>query len=92
MLDKTAQDFRELHEERQALLKQFEDATDAISKRDIAIREASELYAQKKSELHARQTHLDEKARFLEAEKQNNKVGSKHKSYCNGNRVQITRL
>ena len=73
MLDKTAQDFRELHEERQALLKQFEDAADAITKRDAAIREASELYATRKAELRTRQTHLDEKARFLEAETQNNK-------------------
>ena len=73
MLDKTAQDFRELHEERQALLQQFEDAADAITKRDAAIREASELYATKRAELHQRQTHLDEKARFLEAECQNNK-------------------
>ena len=46
------------------LLKQFEDAADAITKRDAAIREASELYATRKAELRTRQTWASQ--RYLE--------------------------
>ena len=41
---------------------QFEDAADAIGKRDVAIREASELYGKKKDELRGRQIVLQSRA------------------------------
>eukprot|EP00854_Cymbomonas_tetramitiformis_P008918 gene8918-10568_t len=72
-LDKTAEDFRTLHNERQELVKQWEEAVEAMKRRDAAIQAASERFAQKKMEIRHKQGQLDEKAKFLEQEKANNK-------------------
>jgi len=73
MLDKTADDFRQLHLERQNLLRQWEEAIEAMKRRDQAIQQASELFADRKQELREKQMQLDAQARFLENEEVNNK-------------------
>mmetsp|Transcript_5711 Transcript_5711/g.6544 ORF Transcript_5711/g.6544 Transcript_5711/m.6544 type:complete len:927 (+) Transcript_5711:140-2920(+) len=72
-LDKTAEDFRTLHNERQQLVQQWEEAVEAMKRRDAAIQAASERFATKKLEIREKQAQLDEKAKFLEQEKANNK-------------------
>eukprot|EP00741_Cyanophora_paradoxa_P020955 tig00021319_g20230.t1 len=72
-LDKTAEDFRQLHHERQELVTQWEEAINAMQKRDEAIRVAGEHYADGKMELKKRQDVLTEKSNFLETMKANNR-------------------
>ena len=72
-LDKTAEDFRSLHAERQELVRQWEEAVESMKRRDEAIQEASKAFALKKKEIRAKQAALDERARFLEQEINNNK-------------------
>mmetsp|Transcript_20436 Transcript_20436/g.66353 ORF Transcript_20436/g.66353 Transcript_20436/m.66353 type:complete len:909 (-) Transcript_20436:163-2889(-) len=72
-LDKTAEDFRALHLERQELVRQWEEAVEAMKRRDLAIQAASERFAAKKTELREKQGRLDERARFLEQEQANNR-------------------
>eukprot|EP00798_Chlamydomonas_sp_ICE-L_P017611 gene17611-23944_t len=50
-LDKAAEDFRKLHAERQDLIRQWDDAMEAMQNRDAAIGMASEQFAEKKMEL-----------------------------------------
>ena len=73
MLDKTADDFKQLHSERQNLVRQWEEAIEAMKRRDVAIQDASEAFAEKKMELREKQSMLDAQARFLENEELNNK-------------------
>jgi len=72
-LDKTAEDFRRLHEERQELVRQWEDAVESMKRRDQDIQAASEAFAGKKMEIREKQANLDERAKFLEQEKANNR-------------------
>mmetsp|Transcript_5315 Transcript_5315/g.17662 ORF Transcript_5315/g.17662 Transcript_5315/m.17662 type:complete len:868 (+) Transcript_5315:644-3247(+) len=72
-LDKTAQDFRELHGERQELVRQWDEAVDAMRKRDESIQRASEAFAQRKLELREKQMALDHTAKFLDNEVANNR-------------------
>eukprot|EP00195_Chlamydomonas_chlamydogama_P009299 CAMPEP_0202915398 /NCGR_PEP_ID=MMETSP1392-20130828/65575_1 /ASSEMBLY_ACC=CAM_ASM_000868 /TAXON_ID=225041 /ORGANISM="Chlamydomonas chlamydogama, Strain SAG 11-48b" /LENGTH=937 /DNA_ID=CAMNT_0049607407 /DNA_START=168 /DNA_END=2981 /DNA_ORIENTATION=- len=72
-LDKAAEDFRKLHEERQDLIRQWDEALEAMRNRDAAILVASEQFAVKKADLKARKAELDAQARFLEDEGVNNK-------------------
>ncbi|KAF5827559.1 coiled-coil domain-containing protein 39 [Dunaliella salina] len=72
-LDKAAEDFRKLHNERQVLIRQWEDAMQAMNHRDKAIVLASEQFTARKAELRQRKAELDAQARFLESEGINNK-------------------
>ncbi|KAL6756441.1 hypothetical protein V8C86DRAFT_2647977 [Haematococcus lacustris] len=72
-LDKAAEDFRKLHSERQELIRQWDDAMEAMRNRDNAIVVATEQFAQRKAELKQRKAELDAQAKFLEAEAMNNK-------------------
>ena len=73
MLDKTAEDFRQLHNERQELTRQWEEAMEAMKKRDEAIQKTSELFAERRRVLKQVQSRLDASARFLESEIVNNR-------------------
>lgn len=73
MLDKTAEDFRQLHYERQELTRQWEEAMEAMKKRDEAIQKTSELFAERRRVLKQVQGRLDASARFLESEIVNNR-------------------
>jgi len=72
-LDKAAEDFRKLHNERQVLIRQWEDAMQAMNHRDKAIVLASEQFTARKAELRQKKAELDAQARFLESESINNK-------------------
>jgi chromosome segregation ATPase len=72
-LDKAADDFRQLHAERQDLIRQWDEAMEAMKHRDSAIAVASEMFSEKKFELRSVKQQLDTQARFLEDEGLNNK-------------------
>ena len=60
-LDKTAEQFRALHEERQHLIKQWEDALSAMKRRDEAITEASYKFADLKKQVEMKEKELTQK-------------------------------
>jgi chromosome segregation ATPase len=72
-LDKSAEDYRMLHDERQYLLRQWEDAVRAMHDRDNAIKAAGDRYAEGKQWLVKRQKQLKARAEFFEVEKGNSK-------------------
>eukprot|EP01061_Rhynchopus_euleeides_P021349 TRINITY_DN34886_c0_g1_i1.p1 TRINITY_DN34886_c0_g1~~TRINITY_DN34886_c0_g1_i1.p1 ORF type:complete len:905 (+),score=476.69 TRINITY_DN34886_c0_g1_i1:94-2715(+) len=72
-LDKTAEDFRKLHRERQDLIEQWEDAVHAMHKRDEVIQAARESFAEGKQWLAKRTEQLRDRSSFLSVEQQNNK-------------------
>ena len=72
-LDKTAEDFRRLHEERQDFVRQWDEAMEAMRKRDEMIQVASERYADQKLSLRERKFQLDQQAKFFDNEVANNK-------------------
>ncbi|KAL3156428.1 hypothetical protein ABBQ38_000737 [Trebouxia sp. C0009 RCD-2024] len=71
-LDKTAQDFRQLHAERQELVQQWDTAVAAMHRRDAAIQLATDMFASKKAELRQLRGALDSQARFMDNEQANN--------------------
>eukprot|EP00656_Telonema_subtile_P032711 TRINITY_DN3595_c0_g2_i4.p1 TRINITY_DN3595_c0_g2~~TRINITY_DN3595_c0_g2_i4.p1 ORF type:complete len:874 (+),score=323.80 TRINITY_DN3595_c0_g2_i4:92-2713(+) len=72
-LDKTAEQFRALHEERQHLIKQWEDALAAMKRRDESITDASERFQEMKMHVDQSNKEIAQKAKFLEGEQQNNR-------------------
>jgi chromosome segregation ATPase len=65
-LDKAAEDFHTLHEERQRLVSQVEDTLATITRRDDEINEASLRAAQAAEDLEARKRAIREKAGLLQ--------------------------
>lgn len=59
--------------ERQDLIRQWDEALEAMRHRDIAVGVASEQFAMQKAELREKKAALDAQARFLEAEGLNNR-------------------
>jgi|UniRef100_A0A7S4FGB3 chromosome segregation ATPase len=72
-LDKTAEDFKNLHKERQDLIRQWEEAIQAMHRRDEAIKGAGEQFAEGKAWQVKRTEQLQDRAAFLNIEVQNNK-------------------
>jgi len=72
-LDRTAEDFRRLHADRQTLLQQWEDALASMRARDETIREASEEFADRKRARREAAGGLVAQERLLEREKRVNK-------------------
>eukprot|EP00878_Enallax_costatus_P027581 GHUV01029712.1.p1 GENE.GHUV01029712.1~~GHUV01029712.1.p1 ORF type:complete len:477 (+),score=186.93 GHUV01029712.1:553-1983(+) len=72
-LDRAAQDFRQLHQERQDLIRQWDEARDAMKTRDEAIQVMAAAYAERKVQLKQKQAELDAQARFLAGEVANNR-------------------
>lgn len=64
---------RSLHKERQDLLRQWDDAVDAMRKRDNAIENAHERFNNRKAMLSQKQEELDAQAQFLDNEVANNR-------------------
>ncbi len=71
-LNKTAEDFRQLHAERQELVQQWDTAVAAMHRRDAAIQLATEMFATKKAELRQLRSALDSQAKFMDNEQANN--------------------
>merc|ERR1711988_1117794 len=72
-LDKTAEQFRALHEERQHLIKQWEDALAAMKLRDEPITEASYRFADLKKQVEGKDNELKQK-RLGRTHREHNKV------------------
>jgi len=72
-LDKTAEEFKRHHEERHKLYQQWEEALQAITRREETINHEADKYAQIKMEIEASKNQLEEKKNFLESLKGANK-------------------
>uniref|UniRef100_F6R7C5 Coiled-coil domain-containing protein 39 n=1 Tax=Equus caballus TaxID=9796 RepID=F6R7C5_HORSE len=71
-LDKAAQDFRKIHNERQELIKQWENTIEQMQKRDQDIDECALALARIKQEAREKESLVKEKIKFLESEIGNN--------------------
>ncbi|XP_037381051.1 coiled-coil domain-containing protein 39 [Talpa occidentalis] len=71
-LDKAAQDFRKIHNERQELIKQWENTIEQMQKRDKDIDNCALELARIKQETREKETLVKEKIKFLESEIGNN--------------------
>jgi len=84
-LDKTAEDFKQLHAERQELVMQWEQAIEAMKRRDVTINETGEALVEKKQDIAELKRVLEEKKSFLEEQEQEN--DSVEKQTTNAERV-----
>ncbi|XP_007518295.1 coiled-coil domain-containing protein 39 [Erinaceus europaeus] len=71
-LDKAAQDFRKIHNERQELIKQWENTIEQMQKRDRDIDNCALELARVKQETREKELLVKEKIKFLEDEVGNN--------------------
>ncbi|CEL98484.1 unnamed protein product [Vitrella brassicaformis CCMP3155] len=71
-LERTAEQFKKLHIDRHALIKQWEDAVTAMRKRDEAIRQAGEHYAALQNDIKVQQQKLGKAKAFLAQERATN--------------------
>eukprot|EP00667_Euglena_gracilis_P002071 EG_transcript_2072 len=72
-LDKTAEDFKGLHRDRQDLIRQWEETIQTMHRRDEAIKAAGEQFAEGKAWQVKKTEQLKDRAAFLNIEVQNNK-------------------
>nr|XP_013030256.2 coiled-coil domain-containing protein 39 [Anser cygnoides] len=72
-LDKTAEDFRRVHQERQEVIRQWENAIQQMQKRDQQINHCALLITEIKQEMRKKRSVLKEKTSFLMNETNNNK-------------------
>ncbi|XP_053513771.1 coiled-coil domain-containing protein 39 isoform X2 [Artibeus jamaicensis] len=71
-LEKAAQDFRKIHNERQELIKQWENTIEQMQKRDQDIDDCALALAKIKQEIREKESLVKEKIKFLESETGNN--------------------
>uniref|UniRef100_G3TBA5 Coiled-coil domain-containing protein 39 n=1 Tax=Loxodonta africana TaxID=9785 RepID=G3TBA5_LOXAF len=71
-LDKAAQDFRKIHNERQELIKQWENTIQQMQKRDRDIDNCAMALSRIKQETREKENLVKEKIKFLESEIGNN--------------------
>ncbi|XP_070609779.1 coiled-coil domain-containing protein 39 isoform X2 [Erythrolamprus reginae] len=71
-LDKTADDFRRVHQERQDLIRQWENTIEQMQKRDQEIDSCALLLAQARRAIRAKESVLKDKVQFLANESGNN--------------------
>ncbi|XP_063163936.1 coiled-coil domain-containing protein 39 [Candoia aspera] len=71
-LDKTAEDFRRVHNERQNLIQQWENTIEQMQKRDQEIDNCALLLAQARRAIRAKERMLKDKVQFLANESGNN--------------------
>ena len=72
-LDKAAEDYKKLHQERQYLINQWEEAVKQMHHRDNAIKAAEERYEEGKNWLEKRRKQLKARAEFHQLEMNNNR-------------------
>lgn len=76
-LDKTAEEFRKAHSERQELLRQWENTIEQMQKRDREMDQLAVKLAEVKLEVRDREEQVQEKQKFLESELANNQEKEK---------------
>ena len=72
-LDKTADEFRALHRERQQLVRQWQESLESMKRRDVEIGEAGEKYAESMEVLNEKQATLQDNVDMLEMQEKDNK-------------------
>ena len=72
-LDKTAEEFRKHHEERHGLYLQCQEVLENIGRRDKAIKNEGENYAEIKKEINSNREALEARKVYLQKEKNTNK-------------------
>lgn len=76
-LERTAENFRRLHDERQNLLQQWETAIQTMKKRDEEVEERQQYYQQLRDEVREKQALVDERERQLEEQNEANEHAEK---------------
>ncbi|XP_048746440.2 coiled-coil domain-containing protein 39-like isoform X1 [Ostrea edulis] len=76
-LDKTAEDFRKAHQERQNLIEQWEHTIEQMQRRDKEMDLLAAKLARVKAEVRKREESIKEKQQFLDNEIENNKEQEK---------------
>ncbi|KAL2097210.1 hypothetical protein ACEWY4_006417 [Coilia grayii] len=76
-LDKTAENFRQAHAERQELIRQWESTIDQMKRRDQEMQRCAEMITKVNQEIRERNSVIKEKMVFLENEAENNKEHEK---------------
>lgn len=71
-LDKTAEEFRQLHAERQQLVRQWQEAIEAMRRRDDEIAAAGERFAQAKADIEEKQAILQDHVEQLKQQQNDN--------------------
>ena len=72
-LDKTAEEFRGQHDDRHKIFEQWQEVTENIARRDLAIRQEGEQFADIKMKINGNKDALEERKHFLGNEKTENK-------------------
>merc|ERR1719163_907839 len=72
-LDKTADEFRALHRERQQLVSQWQESLESMKRRDVEIGLAGEKYAEAMQVLNEKQATLQDNVDMLEMQEKDNK-------------------
>lgn len=72
-LDKTAEDFRNMHAERQSMLVRLQESVDTIARRDVELQEISVKYAESREALAERQGRIRELVASQERQIRENK-------------------
>ncbi|KAM3137530.1 hypothetical protein pb186bvf_010320 [Paramecium bursaria] len=72
-LDKSAEEFRRQHDDRHKLFEKWQEVTDNIARREQAIKDEGENYSEIKSKINQNKDELDDKKRFLNNERNENK-------------------
>uniref|UniRef100_A0A8C9SXG9 Coiled-coil domain-containing protein 39 n=1 Tax=Scleropages formosus TaxID=113540 RepID=A0A8C9SXG9_SCLFO len=72
-LDKTAENFRQAHVERQELIQQWESTIEQMRKRDREMEQCSLMLAEVNQKVREREGLIKEKKKFLEGEVENNR-------------------
>ncbi|KAK3603714.1 hypothetical protein CHS0354_023327 [Potamilus streckersoni] len=81
-LDKTAEDFRRAHQERQELIQQWENTIEQMQRRDKEMDLLAAQLAKVKAEVRKREESIKEKQMFLENEIENNREQEKKISFA----------
>lgn len=76
-LDKTAEDFRKAHQERQELIRQWENTIEQMQRRDKEMDLLAAQLARVKAEVRKREESIKEKQQFLDNEVENNREQEK---------------
>ncbi|KAJ3177443.1 Coiled-coil domain-containing protein 39 [Geranomyces variabilis] len=71
-LDKTTEAFKQLHQERQELIQQWEQTIEGMRKKDLEIVDVQAAFEKTKDEIKDQQRVIDDKQRFLDQQNETN--------------------